>query len=178
MSSWAAFRDITRWKSWNWTNCRYFRIKQSRKEESNSDSFCNTRTGILDVLVFKLPKFWNNTTDAMLSSNTKNKTTIYCGHECWKMDENSITPWSIRKGWDNLTSVMSNDLARLSWSMTPLDLFFAQKSLMKLDRINIFFRVSGKTCDKKNLKWLHFIWYTFIKEIAVCFTTNWKLGNG
>ena len=34
-----------------------FRIKQSRKEESNSDSFCNTRTGILVVLVFKWPKF-------------------------------------------------------------------------------------------------------------------------
>ena len=34
-----------------------FGIKQSKKEESNSDSFCNIRTGILVVLVFKLSKF-------------------------------------------------------------------------------------------------------------------------
>ena len=34
-----------------------FRTKQSRKEESNSDSFCNTMTGIFVVLVFKVPKF-------------------------------------------------------------------------------------------------------------------------
>ena len=35
-----------------------FRIKQSRKEESNIDSFRNTRTNILVALVFKLPKFF------------------------------------------------------------------------------------------------------------------------
>ena len=29
-----------------------FRIKQPRKEKPNSDSFCNTRTSILIVIVF------------------------------------------------------------------------------------------------------------------------------
>ena len=46
------------------------RIKQPRKEESNSDSFCNTRPSILVVLVFNLPKFLNNNTNAQLSSHT------------------------------------------------------------------------------------------------------------
>ena len=31
MSSCATFRDITRWKSWNWTNCRCFSNKTVKK---------------------------------------------------------------------------------------------------------------------------------------------------
>ena len=69
MTSCASFRDITRWNNRIEHIVAIFRIKQSRKEESNSDSW----TGILVVLVFKFPKVWNNTTDTMLSSNTSIK---------------------------------------------------------------------------------------------------------